>query len=256
MSERAFAGQTAIVTGASKGLGRSIALAFAAQGANVVLTGRTPAPLEALAEEMRALQAEPLVIPGDVAVAADWQALVDSVLARFARIDVLVNNAGVMGGAAALCKIADDEFDRVFAINVRGTWLGMKHCIPPMIAGGGGAIVNLSSIHGLHGNAGQAAYSASKHAVIGLTKTAAIEYAKKGVRVNAVCPAAHETDMYFDFRKRFTEEQWQARIDAKYPRGKAGLPEEVSSVVLFLCSPGAANLHGLALPIDGGFAAQ
>ncbi len=256
MSERAFAGQTAIVTGASKGLGRAIALAFAAEGANVVLTGRTSAPLAGLADEVRKLGGEPLVVPGDVAVTADWAALVHTVLARFPRIDVLVNNAGMLGSAAALCKIAEEEFDEVYATNVRGTWLGMKHCIPPMIAAGGGAIVNLSSIHGLHGNAGQAAYSASKHAVIGLTRTAAIEYAKNGVRVNAVCPAAHETDMYFDFRKRFTEEQWQARIDAKYPRGRVGRPEEVASVVLFLCSPGASNLHGVALPVDGGFAAQ
>ena len=175
MSERAFAGQTAIVTGASKGLGRAIALAFAAEGANVVLTGRTSAPLAGLADEVRKLGGEPLVVPGDVAVTADWAALVHTVLARFPRIDVLVNNAGILGGAAALCKIAEEEFDEVYATNVRGTWLGMKHCIPPMIAAGGGAIVNLSSIHGLHGNAGQAAYSASKHAVIGLTRTAAIE---------------------------------------------------------------------------------
>lgn len=256
MGGRSFAGQIIIVTGASKGLGRAIALAFAAQSANVVLTGRTAAPLAALADEVRAAGGEPLVVAGDVSVADDWRTLVEATLNRFGRIDALINNAGIMGSAAALVKIPEDEFDAVFAINVRGTWLGMKHCIPPMIAGGGGAIVNLSSIHGLHGNAGQAAYSASKHAVIGLTKTAAIEYAKKGVRVNAVCPAAHETDMYFDFRKRFTDEQWQARIDAKYPRGQVGKPEEVAAVVLFLCSPAASNLHGVALPIDGGFAAQ
>lgn len=256
MSGGAFAGQTVIVTGASKGLGRSIALAFATESANVVLTGRTAAPLATLADEVQAVGGQPLVISGDVSRTADWQAFVDATLARFGRIDALINNAGIMGSAAPLVKIAEDEFDEVYATNVRGTWLGMKHCIPPMIAAGGGAIVNLSSIHGLHGNAGQAAYSASKHAVIGLTKTAAIEYAKKGVRVNAVCPAAHETDMYFDFRKRFTDEQWQARIDAKYPRGQVGKPEEVAAVVVFLCSPGASNLHGVALPIDGGFAAQ
>ena len=205
---------------------------------------------------MRARGTDPLLLTGDVASADDWKAHVAEVLERCGRIDALINNAGIMGNAAALVKIDQDEFDQVYATNVRGTWLGMKHCIPPMLAAGGGAIVNLSSIHGLHGNAGQAAYSASKHAVIGLTKTAAIEYAKKGIRVNAVCPAAHETDMYFDFRKRFTDEQWQARIDAKYPRGQVGKPEEVAAVVLFLCSPGASNLHGLALPIDGGFAAQ
>jgi NAD(P)-dependent dehydrogenase (short-subunit alcohol dehydrogenase family) len=256
MTERTFADKTVIVTGAGKGLGRAIALAFAAQGARVVATGRTLEPLESLADEMRALGGNPLLLTGDVASADDWKSHVAVVLERCGRIDALVNNAGIMGSAAALVKIDQDEFDQVYATNVRGTWLGMKHCIPPMLAAGGGTIVNLSSIHGLHGNAGQAAYSASKHAVIGLTKTAAIEYAKKGIRVNAVCPAAHETDMYFDFRKRFTDEQWQARIDAKYPRGQVGKPEEVAAVVLFLCSPGASNLHGLALPIDGGFAAQ
>ena len=256
MTGRTFAGQTAIVTGASRGLGRTIALAFAAEGANLVVTARTQAALDSLVTELRQAGVEALPVASDVSSSGDWATLVAQVLARFGRIDVLVNNAGIMGNASALCKIDEAEFDAVMATNVRGTWLGMKHCIPPMIAAGGGAIVNLSSIHGLHGNAGQAAYSASKHAVIGLTKTAAIEYAKKNVRVNAVCPAAHETDMYFDFRKRFTDEQWAERIASKYPRGCVGKPEDVANVVVFLCSPGAANLHGVALPIDGGFAAQ
>jgi NAD(P)-dependent dehydrogenase (short-subunit alcohol dehydrogenase family) len=256
MEGRTFDGKTVIVTGAAKGLGRCIALTFAAQGANVVLNGRSREPLEELAAQITKSGGAALAVAGDVANAADWVALLDRVSERFGRIDALVNNAGIMGSAAALHKIDDAEFDAVMTTNVRGTWLGMKHVIPRMLATGGGAIVNLSSIHGLHGNAGQAAYSASKHAVIGLTKTAAIEYARKGIRVNAVCPAAHETDMYFDFRKRFTDEEWQARIAAKYPRGQVGKPEEVAAVVLFLCSPGAANLHGVALPIDGGFAAQ
>jgi NAD(P)-dependent dehydrogenase (short-subunit alcohol dehydrogenase family) len=256
MNEKAFTGKTAIVTGASKGLGRCIARAFAEQGASVVLSGRSPGPLAALAEEIHAMGGDALAVPGDVTVSADWVTLVDQVLECFGHVDVLVNNAGIMGNAAALCAIDEQEFDAVMATNVRGTWLGMKHCIPHMLASGGGAIVNLSSIHGLHGNAGQAAYSASKHAVIGLTKTAAIEYASRGIRVNAVCPAAHETDMYFDFRRRFTDEQWQERVRAKYPLGRVGRPEEAAAVVLFLCSPGASNLHGVALPIDGGFAAQ
>lgn len=256
MTDRNFAGRTAIVTGASRGLGRTIALAFAAEGASLVVTARTLPALGSLVDELRAAGADVLAVAGDVSSSADWANLVAQAIERFGRIDALVNNAGIMGNAAALCRIEEAEFDAVMATNVRGTWLGMKHCIPVMVEAGGGAIVNLSSIHGLHGNAGQAAYSASKHAVIGLTKTAAIEYAKKGVRVNAVCPAAHETDMYFDFRKRFTDEQWAERIAAKYPRGCVGKPEDVANVVVFLCSPGAANLHGVALPIDGGFAAQ
>lgn len=256
MTDRNFAGRTAIVTGASRGLGRTIALAFAAEGASLVVTARTLPALGSLVDELRAAGADVLAVAGDVSSSADWANLVAQAIERFGRIDALVNNAGIMGNAAALCRIEEAEFDAVMATNVRGTWLGMKHCIPVMVEAGGGAIVNLSSIHGLHGNAGQAAYSASKHAVIGLTKTAAIEYAKKGVRVNAVCPAAHETDMYFDFRKRFTDDQWAERIAAKYPRGCVGKPEDVANVVVFLCSPGAANLHGVALPIDGGFAAQ
>lgn len=256
MTDRNFAGRTAIVTGASRGLGRTIALAFAAEGASLVVTARTLPALGSLVDELRAAGADVLAVAGDVSSSADWANLVAQAIERFGRIDALVNNAGIMGNAAALCRIEEAEFDAVMATNVRGTWLGMKHCIPVMVEAGSGAIVNLSSIHGLHGNAGQAAYSASKHAVIGLTKTAAIEYAKKGVRVNAVCPAAHETDMYFDFRKRFTDEQWAERIAAKYPRGCVGKPEDVANVVVFLCSPGAANLHGVALPIDGGFAAQ
>ena len=256
MTNKNFAGRTAIVTGASRGLGRTIALAFAAEGASLVVTARTLAALGSLVGELRAAGADVLAVAGDVSLGADWARLVAQAIERYGRIDVLVNHAGIMGNASALCRIDEAEFDAVMATNVRGTWLGMKHCIPVMVEAGGGAIVNLSSIHGLHGNAGQAAYSASKHAVIGLTKTAAIEYAKKGVRVNAVCPAAHETDMYFDFRKRFTDEQWAERIAARYPRGCVGKPEDVANVVVFLCSPGAANLHGVALPIDGGFAAQ
>ena len=256
MSKLTFAGRTVVITGAGKGLGRTTALMFAEQGARVVLNGRSPQPIESLAEEIRSAGGESLAVTGDVASSADWVALLDQTVARFGRVDALVNNAGIMGSASALCKIDEAEFDAVMATNVRGTWLGMKHAIPRMLATGGGSIVNLSSIHGLHGNAGQAAYSASKHAVIGLTKTAAIEYARKGIRVNAVCPAAHETDMYFDFRQRFSEDEWQARIAAKYPVGRVGKPEEVASVILFLCSPGASNLHGLAIPIDGGFAAQ
>ena len=256
MTTAAFGGKVAIVTGAGKGLGRSIALAFADAGASVVLNGRSVEPLEELASVVRRKGADVLVVTGNVTRSADWTTLVEQTIVRFGRIDVLVNNAGIMGGATALCRLEEDEFDDVMATNVRGTWLGMKHCIPEMLKTGGGAVVNLSSIHGLHGNAGQAAYSASKHAVIGLTKTAAIDYAKKGIRVNAVCPAAHETDMYFSFRERFTEDEWNERIAAKYPRGRVGKPEEVASVVLFLCSPGASNMHGVAIPIDGGFAAQ
>lgn len=251
-----FAGSSVVITGASKGLGRSIAFAFAAEGASLTLNARNDGPLQAVADEIRAAGGRCIALAGDVSRTDDWVGLLDRAGVEFGGVDVLINNAGIMGGAAALCKIDEAEFDSVMAINVRGTWLGMKHAIPRMIARGGGTIVNLSSIHGLHGNAGQAAYSASKHAVIGLTKTGAIEYAKKGVRINAVCPAAHETDMYFDFRRRYTDEQWQARIDAKYPLGRAGRPEEVASVVLFLCLPAASNLHGLAIPIDGGFAAQ
>jgi NAD(P)-dependent dehydrogenase (short-subunit alcohol dehydrogenase family) len=256
MNGNSFGGQNVVVTGAGRGLGRCIASMFSRNGANVVLNGRSREPLESLEREIVETGGRCMVVQGDVSISQDWVDLLDRAVERFGRIDALVNNAGIMGSAMALHKIDDAEFDAVMTTNVRGTWLGMKHVIPRMLASGGGAIVNLSSIHGLHGNAGQAAYSASKHAVIGLTKTAAIEYARKGIRVNAVCPAAHETDMYFDFRKRFTDEEWQARIAARYPRGQVGKPEEVASVVLFLCSPGAANLHGVALPIDGGFAAQ
>ena len=256
MTGAGFTDQTVVVTGASKGLGRSIALAFAAEGAAVVINARQEQPLQELAQEIRGSGGRCLALCGDVTRAADWQRLLDRAETEFGRIHALVNNAGIMGSAAALCKIDEVEFDAVMATNIKGTWLGMKQVIPRMLRHGGGAIVNLSSIHGLHGNAGQAAYSASKHAVIGLTKTGAIEYARRGVRINAVCPAAHETDMYFDFRRRFTDEQWQSRLEAKYPLGRAGRPEEVAAVVLFLCSAAASNLHGLAIPIDGGFAAQ
>jgi NAD(P)-dependent dehydrogenase (short-subunit alcohol dehydrogenase family) len=256
VSSSSFAGKVVIVTGAGKGLGRHVALAFAKEGARLVLNGRQTAALDAVADELRSTGAQAENVVGDIAQSQTWVAIVAVAKRRFGRVDCLVNNAGIMGAGLRLCEVPEDEFDAVMSINVRGTWLGMKHCIPVMLETGGGAIVNLSSIHGLHGNVGQAAYSASKHAVIGLTKTAAVEYAKAGIRVNAVCPAAHETEMFADFRSRFTDAEWAARINAKYPLGRVGRPEEVSSVILFLCSPGASNLHGLAIPIDGGYAAQ
>jgi len=248
-------GKVAIVTGAGRGLGRAIAVALAEQGARLMLHGRSPAPLEELARELGGKD-EAAVVTGDVGDEATWGKMTRATLDRFGRIDILINNAGIMGGGAALADIPVSEFDAVMRANVRGTWLGMAHCVPHMLQRGEGCIVNLSSIHGLHGNAGQAAYSASKHAVIGLTKTGAIEYARHGIRVNAVCPAAHETEMFADFRARFTDEQWAERIAAKYPVGRVGKPEEVAALVVFLCSGGASNLHGLAIPIDGGYAAQ
>jgi len=256
MTTGRFEGRVAVVTGASRGLGQAISVAFSGEGAKVVICARSLQGLEQTAAMANRMQGEVLLLEGDIANAETWEKLVATTLSKWGRIDYLVNNAGLMGGASYICDLDGAEFNAVMATNVRGTWLGMKHCIPAMLQTGGGAIVNVSSILGLHGNPGQSAYCASKHAVIGLTKTAALEYAKRGIRVNAVCPAAHETEMFKDYRSRFNDDEWALRVEGKYPLGRVGKVQEVSSVVLFLCSPAASNLHGVAIPIDGGYAAQ
>jgi NAD(P)-dependent dehydrogenase (short-subunit alcohol dehydrogenase family) len=188
-------------------------------------------------------------VAGDVSRTDDVKALVHATIEKFGRLDILINNAGVSGNGKFLCDVDESEFDQILAVNARGTFLGMKYAIPEMLRGGGGCIVNVGSKGGL-------AYIGSKHAVVGMTKAAAVEYAGQGIRVNAVCPAAHDSAMVRKFASSFTPEAWDARVKAVYPVGRTGQVEDVSAMILFLCSAGALNIHGVAMPIDGGFTAQ
>ena len=251
-----FAGKVVIITGGGSGIGRATALEFAAAGASVVVSGRTSSLLDETVAAIAKAGGKALAVAGDVAIRQDVQKLVGAATSSFGRLDYLVNNAGINANGQLICDADEDLFDRIYATNVRGAFLCMKYAIPEMLRGGGGCVVNVSSNQGLVGARGTAGYAASKHALNGLTKVAAIEYASQGVRVNAVCPAGTDTEMLKKLSSSMTPEAWATRVKTLYPTGKVGTVEQVSSVILFLCSDGASHLHGLTLPIDGGFTIQ
>lgn len=257
MTSKQFAGKVALITGAGAGIGKQVAISLAREGASIATCGRTASTLEQTATLVREAGSETLYEVGDVSNAADVQRVVAKTTERFGRLDILINNAGVLGKGQMLCDIDEAEFDRVMAVDAKGVWLCMKYTIPAMIESGGGCIVNLSSNHGLVGTRSNFAYVAAKHAVTGMTKAAAIDYGRQGIRVNAICPAAHATEMAVEFWSRFTEEEKRARFETFYPAtGRIGTIDEVVGVILFLCSDAASNIHGVALPVDGGFTAQ
>ena len=253
-----FTGRVAIVTGAAGGIGLAACARFASEGASVVAVDLASADLGAAVAAIEGAGGTALAVPADVTNSAQVAGYVDAAREAFGRVDVLFNNAGIEGTYAPMIEYPEESFDQVIAVNVRGVWLGIKHAAPAMIAGGGGAIVNTASVAGLFGSRGISPYSASKHAVAGLTKSAALELATSGVRVNAVCPAPIETRMmrsleaYIggddadDIRKRFAE---------RLPVQRYGEPHEVAALVAFLASDEASYITGSLYPIDGGFTA-
>jgi len=245
-----FAGKVAFITGASSGIGRATALAFAAEGASVAASANSEADLHETARLIEEQGGRALPLVCDVAQSDDVAAAVAATVQQFGRLDIAFNNAGVEQPSTPLHETGDDEWDRIVNINLRGVFYGMKHQIPAMVATGGGAIVNTSSGAGVIGIAGQAAYAASKHGVIGLTKAAALDYAAAGVRINAVCPGIIDTPMMDRFSGG-TEEGRQ-RVIGQEPVGRMGRPEEIASAVLWLCSDLGAFTIGHALVVDGG----
>jgi NAD(P)-dependent dehydrogenase (short-subunit alcohol dehydrogenase family) len=247
--------QVALVTGAASGIGRATALAFAQSGAKVVLADISVEGGESAAAEIKKQTGVPTsFVKCDVSKSADVERMVRHAVERFGRIDYAFNNAGTEGIQAATAECSEENFDRTVAIDLKGTWLCMKYEIPQMLKQGGGAIVNCSSIAGLVGFPNIPAYVASKHGVIGLTKTAALEYAKTNVRVNAVCPGVIHTPMVDRFVGGHTEVM-QA-LTAGEPIGRIGEPSEIAEAVLYLCSSHASFVTGIAMPIDGGWVAQ
>ena len=240
-------GRVALVAGASKGIGAATAVAFADAGAAVVLAARDATALETVAQQIRARGGQAIAIPADVSDDGSVRHLVTSALDAYGRLDAAFNNATGGPLPAPLADIDPAEFDRGIAINVRGTFLGMKYQIAAMLQSGGGTIVNMASLAGVTGVANLAAYVAGKAGIIGLTKVAALDYADQGVRVNVVAPGAILTH---HLEAAGPEAQRQAALAA--PMRRTGTAAEVASVVLWLSSPGSSYLTGAVIPIDGG----
>ena len=243
-----------IVTGASAGIGRAAAGLFAAEGACVVLADIDAERGEAAAAELRDKGAEAIFVPTDVGDDAQVAALVARTLDRFGHLDGAFNNAGIEGASAPTHECTMDNWQRTLAVDLTGVFSCMRHEIPAMLASGGGSIVNCSSIAGLVGFPGIAAYVASKHGVIGLTKTAALEYGPQGIRVNAVCPGVIDTEMIDRFVAG--DDTARAALTDMEPVGRIGSPDEIAEAAMWLCSDRSSFTTGQAIAIDGGFSAR
>jgi len=246
-----FTGRVALVTGASSGLGFATAKAFAEAGAKVVLSSEDEDTLNTATSELAAACHEVRAIVCDVANEADVARLIKQTIAAFGRLDMAFNNAGIQGPHETFTATSIEGYDAVSNVNLRGGWACMKHELLQMEKQGSGTIVNCSSLGGLVGQSGRAAYHATKHGVLGLTKSAGVEYASRGIRVNAVCPGVFDTPMLANMKKSKPEELNQ--IIAAQPTGRLGDSIELAAAVLWLCSPGASFVIGTCLSVDGGF---
>jgi len=245
-----FSGKVALVTGAASGMGLATAKAFAEAGAAVVLADVKEEAVKAAAQKLVAAGHKAIAVRCDVSDDAQVAAMVDRTVAEFGRLDAAFNNAGVMAHIAPTADSTREDWDRVIGINLRGVWSSMKHELRQMQRQGSGAIVNNASVGAMTGNPGIGSYIASKHGVVGLTRTAALEYIKHGIRVNAINPGLIDTQVARDVVNG--DEQAYAEIAKHVPIGRAGRPEEIASAVLWLCSPGASYVVGHALTVDGG----
>lgn len=248
-----LSGKSILVTGASSGIGAATALALGKAGARVTLAARRVDALEALARQIRADGGEALVVKADVAVESEVRQAVAAAVAGFGRLDGAFNNAGTLGPAAPLHEISTADFEAVLRTNVLGVFWALKYEIPALLQSGGGAIVNTASVVAEIGFPNLAPYATSKHGVLGLTRSAALEYFKQGVRINAVDPGPIETPM---------AEQGFGGLDnlreagKQFPAGRPGRPEEIAGPVLFLLSSSASYVSGIGLTVDGGYLAQ
>jgi NAD(P)-dependent dehydrogenase (short-subunit alcohol dehydrogenase family) len=250
-----FHGQVALVTGAGGGIGLATASAFAEAGASVIMADRNAALLEEASSALRSAGHEVLAVTCDVRDRNQVRAMTEQAIAAYGKLDAAFNNAGINCDGAPLLETEDEEFDSILDVNLRGVWNCMKAELRQMIAQGSGAIVNCSSIGGMRGSKGRAAYSASKFGIIGLTRAAALDYAGTGVRINAVCPGIiGNTPMATRVTKNNNPDIIEAFVAAE-PIGRLGEPEEIAAAVLWLCSPGASFMVGHAMVIDGGILA-
>jgi len=255
-----LAGKVAIVTGAGSGIGRAIALRLASEGAKVAVAGQRLERVEETARLIAAAGGDALARACDVANAAQVEQLVGATVERFGGLHVLVNNAAKNRPAAPLAEtvaeLTEEWWHATMDVNATGAFLCAKHALPHMIAAGGGAVINVASTSGIAGNWNQGAYVASKHAMVGLTRSIALDYAKDGVRANAICPGFIETERSLGFSTQNRGADWQAKKLAEIPLGRFGRVEEVAALAAFLASDEAAFLTGATIPIDGGTAAR
>src|SRR5208282_5421248 len=246
-------GKVGLVTGGTSGIGRETALLFAKAGAKVVVAGRREPEGKETIELVRAAGGDGLFVKADVSKAAEVEALIQKAVERFGRLDIAFNNAGIEGAWVPIIRQSEEDWDRTIDINLKGVWLCLKYEIRQMLKqGGGGAIVNMGSVTGLVGSGAAAAYSASKHGVIGLTKSASLETAKSGIRINAVCPAVVETPMG---DRLFSAPAVHRYVLSCHPIGRFGRPAEIAEAVVWMCSDRASFMTGQSLVLDGGFLA-
>jgi NAD(P)-dependent dehydrogenase (short-subunit alcohol dehydrogenase family) len=248
-------GKVALVTGAGGGIGLAAATAFAEAGASVVLADRDEQLISKSTERIRLAGHNATGVTCDVTDKAQVTRMIEQAVIIYGRLDAAFNNAGINSDGAPLLDTSDDEFDRILNVNLRGVWYCMKAELRHMIAQGSGAIVNCSSIGGMVGSKGRSAYSASKHGVIGLTRSAALEYAAEGIRINAVCPGMVNTPMAVAVTKNYDPDIVKAMV-ARAPIGRFGEAEEIAAAVVWLCTPAASFMIGHAMAVDGGFLAQ
>jgi NAD(P)-dependent dehydrogenase (short-subunit alcohol dehydrogenase family) len=248
-----FAGRSILVTGSGSGIGRAAALLFAEERGRVVVVDQDENEAQATANSIRQNGGEALAVGADVSREADCRGMVERALAAYGRLDVAFNNAGIGASGFAVADEEEVAWSRLIDVNLKGIFLAMKYEIPAMVGAGGGAIVNTASVAGLVGERGIGAYSASKHGVVGLTRTAALDYIGQGVRINAVCPGATRTRMLTNW---FQDPKVEAFILSRHPIGRIAEPEEIARAVLFLASDDASFIVGQALAVDGGLTAQ
>jgi NAD(P)-dependent dehydrogenase (short-subunit alcohol dehydrogenase family) len=247
-----FRDKSVLVTGAGSGIGRAASLMFAAEGGRLIVVDRNAADARETAERIARAGGEAVAIAADVTRAADCRRMVDEAVSAYGRLDVAFNNAGIGGSGFPMAEEEEVAFDEVVAVNLKGVFLSMKYEIPAIAKAGGGTIVNTASVAGLIGEPGISSYSASKHGVVGLTRTAALDHIKQGVRINAICPGATRTPL---LERWFQDPNVEAFVMNRHPIGRIGEPEEIARVALFLASDEASFVVGQAWAIDGGLSA-